>query len=452
MIEALERELDSFAAEKRFAALRRLVELRDTGQVEMASPSGRVNMHGHTFFSYNSLGYSPVGFAWRAAKAGLVAAGIVDFDVLDGVDEFVQAGRLLDLPTCGGIETRVFVPEFADKVMTSPGEPGITYHMGVGIPTGRLTGETATFQQRLKDTAQERNRGLIERVNAYLAPVCVDYERDVLPLTPAANPTERHICVAYARKAAEHFGVGATVGADREADEWRALVGFWSEKLGVDVGGMELPEGRELLNTIRAKTMKRGGAGYVQPDAGAFPKMAEVNAFVRAVGGIPTLTWLNGLSDGERELDRLLDIAMATGVEAINIIPDRNFTPGVEDELVANLRAVIGLAAERGLPIVVGTEMNSPGQKFVDDFDAAELAPHVPLFLQGAWIVYAHSVLQRRYGLGYTSEWARRWFGRRAARNAFYEAFGQALKPSREEALPDVGDDPDPDELLAACG
>ncbi len=439
MIETMEQQLDSFDVEKRFSALNELVSLAKAGQVSLRDPTDRVNMHFHSFFSYNCLGYSPVGLAWRARKAGLAAAGLVDFDVLDGVDEFVEAGRLLDLPTCGGLETRVFVPEFADKVMTSPGEPGITYHMGVGIPTGRLPERWATFQHGLKETAQQRNRGLIERVNAYLAPVRIDYEQDVLPLTPAGNPTERHLCVAYARKAAGHF------------PDDRALAAFWSDKLDTDVSAMELPEGRDLLNTIRARTMKRGGPGYVPPDAGAFPRMAEVNEFVLAVGGIPTLTWLNGLSDGEKELDRLLDVAMSTGVEAINIIPDRNFTPGVEDELVANLRTVIAMAAERHLPIVVGTEMNSPGQKFVDDFDAAELAPHVPLFLQGAWVVYAHSALQRRCGLGYTSGWAKKHFPQRGERNTFYETVGRALKPSRTEALAEVGSDPAPETILARC-
>ena len=32
-------------------------------------------------------------------------------------------------------------------------------------------------------------------------PRILDYEQDVLPLTPAGNATERHICLAYACKA-----------------------------------------------------------------------------------------------------------------------------------------------------------------------------------------------------------------------------------------------------------
>ena len=112
----------------------------------------------------------------------------------------------------------------------------------------------------LKQTAQQRNRDLMQRVNRYLSPIELDYEPDVLTLTPAGNATERHMCLAYARKARDHFGA--------TSDE---LAEFWSQKLGTDAKKLGLPEGRDLLNTIRAKTMKRGGVGYVQPDSGSFP-------------------------------------------------------------------------------------------------------------------------------------------------------------------------------------
>ena len=52
--------------------------------------------------------------------------GIVDFDVLDGVDEFLGACDAVGLRGSTGMETRVFVPEFADREINSPGEPGVT--------------------------------------------------------------------------------------------------------------------------------------------------------------------------------------------------------------------------------------------------------------------------------------------------------------------------------------
>ena len=419
----LEQRLDDFDPARRRQGLDELAGMMQAGTVAAAPASEQVNLHAHTFFSYNSYGYSPSRFAWLAKRTGLALAGIVDFDVFDGIDEFLAAAAILDLKGCGGMETRVFVPECADKVMNSPGEPGISYHMGVGFPSGKLTGKNKAFQKGLQDTAQQRNRELTARVNAFLRPVELDYDRDVLPLTPGGNATERHICLAYARKAVAAFGEGDALGR------------FWADKLGVDAAKLDLPEGKDLLNTLRNKTMKRGGAGYVQPNAGAFPKMAETNRFVLAAGGIPTMTWLNGQSDGEKDIRRLIRISMDCGAAAINIIPDRNFTPGKKDDLLANLQEVIAIACELELPIVVGTEMNSPGQRFVDQFETAELSPFVPVFLIGARIVYAHSVLQRLGKKGYCSTWAGKQFGSTAEKNRFFSRAGQLLSPSIEARL-----------------
>ena len=435
-IEELERKLDSFDSAERKEALLALCEKVEAGEIELPKAGTDVNLHCHTFFSYNSYGYSPSKFAWLARKRGLTVAGVVDFDVLDALEEFLEAARILGLKGCGGLETRVFVPEFSDRVMTSPGEPGITYHMGVGFPRASLEGEQKDFLLSLRKTAQQRNRDLMERVNKHLQPAKLDYERDVLVLTPSGNPTERHICLAYARKAREVFG------------ETDSLAEFWSEKLGVDAESLELPEGRDLLNTIRAKTMKRGGVGYVVPDKGSFPLMADTNRFALAAGAIPTLTWLDGTSEGEKAIEELLEVAMSTGAAAINVIPDRNYTSGVKGEKIDNLYQVVKLAEKLHLPVVVGTEMNSPGQKFVDSFDSEELSPLVPIFLKGAHIVYAHSVLQQKCGLGYTSEWAKKNFKNAAEKNEFFRALGSSLEPGRGDKLGGLNEKTKAEEVL----
>jgi hypothetical protein len=410
-----------------------------TGEITLPAagtrPSG-VNLHCHTFFSYNTYGYSPSKLAWLARKGGLAVAGVVDFDVLDALEEFLEAARILGLKGCAGLETRVYVPEFSDRVMTSPGEPGITYHMGVGFPRADLKGEQKEFLHNLRRTAQQRNRDLMGRVNKYLRPAEPDYERDVLVLTPSGNSTERHICLAYARKAKEIFG------------QTDALAKFWSEKLGVEVKATELPEGRELLNMIRARTMKRGGVGYVLPDKGSFPQMADTNQFVLAAGGIPTLTWLDGTSEGEKAIEELLEVAMSTGAAAINIIPYRNYTPGAKNEKINNLYQVVELAEKLHLPVVVGTEMNSPGQKFVDSFNTKELSPLVPIFLKGAHIVYAHSALQQKCGMGYTSRWAKETFRSVAEKNKFFRELGSLLKPEQEDKLGGITADATPEQIL----
>ena len=440
MIEDLEQKLDSFDPAERRESLSALCEKVATGQIELPAPGTDVNLHCHTFFSYNTYGYSPSKFAWLARKAGLAVAGVVDFDVLDALEEFLDACRLLGLKGSAGLETRVFVPEFADKVINSPGEPGISYHMGVGFPSAALAGEQKEFLLGLRRTAQQRNQDLMGRVNRHLHPVTLDYEQDVLGLTPSGNATERHMCLAYARKATKIFG---------RADE---LADFWSEKLGMKIKTSELPESRDLLNAIRAKTMKRGGVGYVQPDQGSFPRMADTNKFILAAGGIPVHTWLDGTSDGEKAMAELLDVAMSTGAAALNVIPDRNYTPGAKNEKIENLYNVVELAQKLHLPIVVGTEMNSPGQKFVDSFDTAELSPLVPVFLKGAHIVYAHSVLQQKCGLGYTSPWAGENFKSVAEKNEFFRQLGSILQPQYEDRLSGLSQDATAVEILDKVG
>jgi len=425
-IDKLELQLDSFDAGERKQALTALWEMARTGEIELPENNTYVNLHLHTFYSYNACGYSPSKIAWKARKRGLAVTGIVDFDVFDGLEEFLEAAKLIGVKGCVGMETRVYVPEFADKEITSPGEPGITYHMGVGFSDSVVPDAFVNFKSDLKKTVQKRNRDLIGRVNEYLSPVELDFEKDVCPLTPSGNATERHICLAYAQKARSIF-----------ADD-KALAAFWQEKIGITIDDSAELEGANLQGTIRSKTMKRGGVGYVQAGEGSFPTMSDTNEFILGAGGIPTFTWLNGLSDGEKEIEKLLEIAMSTGVAAINIIPDRNFTAGVKDEKLANLQHVVKLAVSLDLPIVVGTEMNSPGLKFVDDLDSEELSPMAPIFLKGAHIVYAHSVMQKQLSLGYLSDWAKDNFTTTAGKNDFYEKVGTLLDPAKEDLLSEL--------------
>jgi len=306
--------------------------------------------------------------------------------------------------------------------------------MGVGFPTSRLDGQLGEFARGLRHRSEQRNRELVARVNQYLAPVMLDYDADVLPLTPSGNATERHLCLAYARRARRVF--------PRDAD----LARYWAEKLGAEE--LDLPEGMSLQSALRARTMKQGGAGYVPPDSAAFPRLAETNRFILAAGGIPAYAWLDGASEGEARIEELLQVAMNTGVAAINLIPDRNYRPGVRDEKLANLCHVVALAEKLHLPIVVGTEMNSPGQKLMDDFDSEELAPLAPVFLKGAHLVYAHSVLQRGSRMGYTSEWAARSFADTAARNEFFHRLGRELRTAQEDVLAGLSDDVTPAQVL----
>jgi hypothetical protein len=428
----MENKLDDFDAAVRRSALEALAA--EAGEQQAAD--GSINCHAHTFYSYNAYGYSPSHFALLAKQRGLAVAGIVDFDVLDGLEEFMAACELLKLKGCVSLESRTFVPEFSERVINSPGEPGVAYHMGLGFTTTEIPAEAAAFLSEMRQSSNERNRGLLERVNAFMKPVELDYEKDVQSLTPAGNATERHICLAYARKAMEVFPVVEELAA------------FWSEKLGVDTAELDLPDGGKLQALIRSKTMKRGGVGYVQPGSGSFPDMSAMNRFVLESGAIPALTWLDGTSEGEQAIDELIELSMKSGVAAVNIIPDRNFTPGIKDDKLKNLYEIVEKADKLGLPVLVGTEMNSPGLKFVDDFSVPELQPLLPIFIKGACIIYAHSVLQRHAGMGYLSEWAAGAFADVEAKNDFYEKFGTEFMPGMESVLGGVTQESDAGEIL----
>ena len=397
---------------------------KEAAESDFPPPTTWVNAHAHTFYSFNYKGYSPSRFALEAKKAGLEMGGIVDFDVLDGLEEFWQASRLLDLKACVGIESRVFVPEFSDRVINSPGEPGISYHMGTGFTTTEIPTEAQTFLDGMRQTSEQRNQAMVERVNAFLSPLELNYEQDVMPLVPKGNATERHLCLAYARKAASQY------------PEESALRNFWSEKLGVAAEDLkDVPDGRGMTDLIRSKTMKQGGAGYVQPDSGSFPNMAEMNEFVLQCGALPTMTWLDGCSAGEEAIEELLEVARSTGVAVFNIIPDRNYNPGTKDQKLTNLQKVVEICKDLSMPLLGGTEMNSPGQKFVDDFDSDELKPMHPYFLEGSRILHAHSTLQRHAGMGYLSPWAVDQFASVSAKNEFYARFGEIFSPRGDEAL-----------------
>ncbi len=412
----LEIQLNDFDPARRQAAFETLLQMVEDGDLSAPEPGRFFNLHCHSFFSYNGYGYSPIALAWKGRCEGLWAMGLVDFDVLDGVDEFLTACQAVGLRACAGIETRIFVPEFATRVINSPGEPGISYHMGVGFVTGAA--READLLREFKAVAQARNRSMVARINPHMAPVTLDYDADVLPLTPKGNPTERHVCMAYDAKAKALF-------PDPEA---RAA--FWAEKLGV-----ALPVVRECLENpaafqglIRARTMKSGGVGYVQPDGADFPRLDQLNQFSLANGAIPTMAWLDGTTPAEEALDELLDVMIRSGVAAVNIIPDRNWNiknPEERKRKVQALHDFVRVADARCLPIFVGTEMNAPGQRFVDDFDAPELAPLYPAFLKGACIAHAHTLLQAHAGMGYLSEWAATNFGSVGQKNEFYAAVGR---------------------------
>ena len=163
-----ERQLDDFDPRRRREALAALWRDAREGGDALPEPGDDINLHAHTFFSYNAYGYSPSKFAWLARKAGLAVAGIVDFDVLDGADEFLEAGRLIGLKTCVSLELRVFVPGVRDARDQFAGRTGrlLSHGRRLSRAPSRIR-----FLTEMRAAAEQRTREMLLRVNAYLDPV-----------------------------------------------------------------------------------------------------------------------------------------------------------------------------------------------------------------------------------------------------------------------------------------
>lgn len=436
----LEARLNNFERSVRSDALRSLLDMAQSQDLFLPPVKDVVNMHCHTFFSFNAYGHSPTSLVWLAKKIGISLLGIVDFDVLDGVDEFLSACEVAGLRGTAGIETRAYIPEFASREINSPGEPGICYHMGIGFCSSQPAISGTQILSDLKIRADKRNRQQIKQINNELDPITIDFDQDVLPLTPAGSPTERHIVQAYIQAAQQKFSDPST---------------FWAKILN-----LSKPDATLLIqnpakhqNTVRTRLMKKGGPGYMLPSRDTFPEIDEVNQFIVSSGALPTFAWLDGTSDGEQAIEELIGLMMLKGVVAINIIPDRNWNipdPDQRKLKVAKLHEFIRLAIENDLIINVGTEMNSFGQKEVDDFSTPELADFQQVFREGAMCVYGHTMMHRQKMMGYQSLWANHFLHSRKEKNQFFASLGRLVQPTSIglQRLSSLASDTTPEDVL----
>lgn len=441
LIENLEIRLDDFDLKIRKESLDALNELAISGSIPIEPELEIANLHCHSFFSYNGYGYSPSHLAWLGKKHGIKYMGIVDFDVLDGVDEFLDACQFLGIRCTAGMETRVFIPEFADIEINSPGEPGVCYYMGTGFTTSTAPESAHRVLEDIRLRVAHRNCQILEKINRFLSPLSIDFERDILPLTPSGNATERHIVTKIVDRACLDFDDPAQ---------------FWSEKLelAVEMVKKEMAEPEGFNNLIRKKLMKRGGIGYSQPTVNTFPLIDEFNRVIFSCHAIPCAAWLDGTSPGEQIIEKLLAVLINKGTAAINIIPERNWNYKDSNEKakkLENLHHVIQVACDLHLPVIIGTEMNSFGQILFDDLNAPDLAPMKNIFLQGADFLFGHTQMEKKWGMGYQSGWALKFFDERKSKNKFFTAAGQLISPktfSSKDLIP-INSELSPEEVLS---
>ncbi len=436
-------KLDSFCEKERFAALQTLIE---TESEKTESPEkGWINMHCHTFFSYNAYGYSPAHIAWEARRRKLDAAGIVDFDCLDGTKEFLECGRMLKLKTCAGFETRAYIPEYSDVVINSPKEPGVFYVAGTGFIAPPTEGtKAADTLNSMRQRAKNRNIIMMEKINDYLGKdAAIDYEKDVIPRTPSGNATERHMLSAYEGKMRKNIP-----DSDRRA-------AFWASKLNEPESEVSdiIDSPTQLKGLIRRKLMKFGGIGYAEPDPNSFPDLSEAIEMTLECGALPSACWLDGASEGEKDAGKHLKFLRDKGCLSVTIIPDRNWNVDEGDYQwkVGKLDEIVSVGKQLDMIVLAGTEMNKSGNKFVDDFSTSALSKHLETFRKGAFASWGHTLLMMTAGIGITGKWSRRHFGEDVAgRNEFFVQIGSQQYPDEDQfkKLGEWGSQGTPDDYM----
>jgi hypothetical protein len=418
---SVEKTLNHLDVQIRREAILSIRKMIEEGALTPPPPQENCNLHVHTFFSYNAFGHSPSSLAWLARREGIKLMGIIDFDTLEGTEEFLWACEQLQVRGTVSLETRVYLPEFADLVITSKGHPGIAYYILSGFASGGLSAPAQTKYAEVKSYLTSRNLRIVQTLNNYLSPLAVDYAVDVVSLTAGETPTERHIMQAYYQSAINTLDNPVT---------------FWSAKLGLDIAEVERlhPQPAVFRRIMREKLIKNGDIAYQTPGPVNYPTLEMVNELAHLTDSLPTLVWANGTYPAEREESTLLDYLWQNGLVGLNIVPDRsiNVPEADKDFRLKCLCEIVDLAAQFDLPIFIGTEMNQPGHAFVDDLNSPVLTPFKQTFMNGAYFLYGHTLLARHANLGYLSAWSQDQFTNRRSRIDFYTKAGFRLPNTTE--------------------
>ena len=168
-----------------------------------------INNHIHTTYSFSP--YSPTAAVYAARMEGLCTAGIIDHDSISGAEEFLEAAKMVNMPVTIGMEARISMDgtRMEGRRTNNPDQIGVSYMTIQSVPHNRIARLTEFFKP-YQAARHARNRKMIARINE-LVGVELDYDRDVLPLSQAADNggvTERHLMYALAIKLVKQVGKG----------------------------------------------------------------------------------------------------------------------------------------------------------------------------------------------------------------------------------------------------
>ena len=352
-------------AETRLEALRGLRAKMDAGEIE-APPRGiYVNNHIHTCYSFSP--YTPSSAVWYAWMAGLQTAGIMDHDSVGGMREFIEAGKIMDMPVTCGFECRVNVDgtPLVGRKINNPDQKSCIYLAMHGIPHTEIDAAEAVLKV-LRDRRNDRNRKMVANINALISPygMELDFDRDVYPLSMAeegGSVTERHICFGLTKKITAAY-------PDRAAacDFIDRLTGApMNDKTRTKL--LEAPDNfyeYDILGVLKGHLVEKF---YVDADEECM-NVREFTALAKKLGAVSAYAYLGDVGEsptGDKKaqkfeddyLDELFDTLADCGFDAVTYMPSRNTKEQLE--------RVMSLCRERGLFQISGEDINSPRQSFI---------------------------------------------------------------------------------------
>ena len=321
-----------------------------------------INNHIHTTYSFSP--YSPTAAVYAARMEGLCTAGIIDHDSISGAKEFLEAAKIIDMPVTIGMEARVSMDgtRMEGRRTNNPDQVGVSYMTIQGVPHDKISVLTEFFRP-YQAARHARNRKMLEKINAILPGIDLDYDRDVLPLTMAhedGGVTERHLMYALAIKLVQQVGKGEAM-IKKLADMGLSL----SAKQEAQMLDLEYPFYEyDLLGILKSAFVPQ-----IFIDAtDECPKLQDMVKLCGDVNAFLCYAYLGDVGDsvtGDKKaqkfeddyLDDVFECLKEEGVKAVTYMPTRN-TP-------AQLERLRGLCDQYGMFQISGEDINTPRQSFI---------------------------------------------------------------------------------------
>ena len=342
-----------------------------------------INNHIHTTYSFSP--YSPTAAVFAARMEGLCTAGIIDHDSISGAEEFLEAAKIVDMPVTIGMEARISMDgtRLEGRRTNNPDQVGVSYMTIQGVPHNQIATLTAFFKP-YQAARHARNRKMIAKINE-LVGVSLDYDKDVLPLSQAAENggvTERHLMYALALTLEKQVGRGQPM-----IDKLTELGMSLSEKQKKLLLDTEYPfYAYDVLGMLKGTFVPK-----IFIDAtDECPKLADMVKLCKDIDAYLCYAYLGDVGDsvtGDKKaqkfeddyLEDVFECLKEEGVKAVTYMPTRN-TP-------AQLERLRNLCDQYGMFQISGEDINTPRQSFV--IKAME-NPMFQNLIDATWKLIAH--------------------------------------------------------------